>query len=642
MSSIEKMLRCDISGSLGLLDTVLKKVSDSGCFHMEDKGGGEKTGEENPYKEPLRRISEISAVTGCKPAAAELKEYGAGEAEAAVERLAVRARELSERLRSSEEALSQDSGFLEQMSHLTGEGSEDTLNVDVKTLFAIDDNGNIKVRFGRIPQNSYEKLDYYADKGIYFSSYGYEKGFRYGFFFFPISRMAENEKILESLYFERIHIPDFLHGDLKTVKKDLQAKVTAEKAEVAAGKQDIERFNAENSPEINSCFTYFKTRHDLYELRRLAETDGEKFTVSGFIPAREEQRFRELFAELGGISLMTDTAERDKGDVPVKLNVARIWEPFSMFVDLYGLPGPHDPDPTAFLGFTYTLLFGIMFGDLGQGFVLMLLGFFLARKNGSRLGRIMKRLGCSSMIFGTLYGSVFGFEELLDPVYESMGIHFLPFHPIANINTVLYAAIGLGIVIIIISILVNTVMGFATGDKGRALFSNSGLAGLIFYGALLMLLLGPMIGIKTGGTLYVLCLIVLPLIIMFLKEPLSELISGNGFHIEGKPGDFIASSFFECFEYLLGYATNTLSFVRVGGFVLSHAGMMSVVLALANMAGNASPIVIILGNIFVMALEGLLSGIQVLRLEYYEMFSRYYSGGGTAFKPVGVDFNEIV
>ncbi|MBR4223911.1 MAG: ATPase, partial [Oscillospiraceae bacterium] len=104
----------------------------------------------------------------------------------------------------------------------------------------------------------------------------------------------------------------------------------------------------------------------------------------------------------------------------------------------------------------------------------------------------------------------------------------------------------------------------------------------------------------------------------------------------------IATNFFECFEYLLGYATNTLSFVRVGGFVLSHAGMMSVVLALSEMAGSGSVIVMVLGNIFVMGLEGLLSGIQVLRLEFYEMFSRYYVGGGKPFTPVHVGMDDTI
>ena len=97
---------------------------------------------------------------------------------------------------------------------------------------------------------------------------------------------------------------------------------------------------------------------------------------------------------------------------------------------------------------------------------------------------------------------------------------------------------------------------------------------------------------------------------------------------------FFVQGFFELFEVLLSYFSNTLSFVRIGAFAVSHAAMMEVVLQLAG-AANGSPnwIVIVLGNIFVMGMEGLVVGIQVLRLEYYEMFSRFYKGTGKPFQP---------
>lgn len=97
---------------------------------------------------------------------------------------------------------------------------------------------------------------------------------------------------------------------------------------------------------------------------------------------------------------------------------------------------------------------------------------------------------------------------------------------------------------------------------------------------------------------------------------------------------YITQTFFELFELLLSYFSNTLSFVRVGAFAVSHAAMMEVVLMLAGADdGNANILVLILGNIFVCGMEGLIVGIQVLRLEFYEMFSRFYRGTGHAFKP---------
>ena len=128
----------------------------------------------------------------------------------------------------------------------------------------------------------------------------------------------------------------------------------------------------------------------------------------------------------------------------------------------------------------------------------------------------------------------------------------------------------------------------------------------------------------------------IPLIAIFLKEPLEKLVEKkkNAFPKTGKVMFFV-QSFFELFEILLSYFSNTLSFVRIGAFAVSHAAMMEVVLMLAGATdgGSINWLVVVLGNIFVCAMEGLIVGIQVLRLEYYELFSRFYKGDGRPFQP---------
>ena len=130
----------------------------------------------------------------------------------------------------------------------------------------------------------------------------------------------------------------------------------------------------------------------------------------------------------------------------------------------------------------------------------------------------------------------------------------------------------------------------------------------------------------------------IPLILIFLEEPLKNLVSKKQPLIEDSKGIFAATAFFELFDYLITYLSNALSFLRIGVFAISHAAMMQVVLMLAG-AENGSPnwVVIVLGNIFVCGLEGLIVGIQVLRLEYYEMFSRFYKGSGRKFEPFRSD-----
>lgn len=134
---------------------------------------------------------------------------------------------------------------------------------------------------------------------------------------------------------------------------------------------------------------------------------------------------------------------------------------------------------------------------------------------------------------------------------------------------------------------------------------------------------------------YVICLIVIPFLLIFFAEPLSRLVNGEQDWQPESWGGYIVENLFESIEVILSYVTNTMSFLRVGAFVLVHAGMMMVVFVLADTVGGVGywPIVV-LGNILVMVLEALLVAIQVLRLEYYEMFSRFYSGEGRPYEPV--------
>ena len=126
----------------------------------------------------------------------------------------------------------------------------------------------------------------------------------------------------------------------------------------------------------------------------------------------------------------------------------------------------------------------------------------------------------------------------------------------------------------------------------------------------------------------------IPVILFLLKEPLGQMVEGKKPKAEGGVGMFLVQGFFELFETMLSFFSNTISFVRIGAFAVSHAAMMEVVLMLSGAsAGSTNWIIFVIGNIIVCGLEGLVVGIQVLRLEYYEMFSRFYKGTGREFKP---------
>ena len=228
------------------------------------------------------------------------------------------------------------------------------------------------------------------------------------------------------------------------------------------------------------------------------------------------------------------------------------------------------------------------------------------------------------MIFGVLYGSVFGNENIIPKILIS---------PMENIQTMLIAGISFGAILILIAMFLNIINGIKNKDKSKIFFDSNGLAGMIFYVTILasiacFILKGEWI--LSGG---IICIcIILPLICMFLKEPLSRWILKRK-EIQKVP---FVEKFFEMFEMLLSFMSNTISFVRLAAFAINHVGLCMAVYILADMVGENSLIVTIIGNAIIVVLEGLIVAIQVLRLEYYELFSRFYTGDGKEYEPINL------
>ena len=308
-----------------------------------------------------------------------------------------------------------------------------------------------------------------------------------------------------------------------------------------------------------------------------------------------------------------------------------------MFIRMYGLPAYNEIDPTIFVALTYAFIFGAMFGDVGQGLLLAVGGFLLYRFKKINLAAIVSCAGIFSTIFGFLFGSIFGFEDVLKPLWLRPVNHMTTIPFIGKLNTVFIVAIAFGMILIVITMIFHIINGLKSKDAEATWFDTNGLAGLIFYSAIVLTIILFMTGHALPAAIVLVIMFGIPLILIALKEPLGKLVEKRADYMPKQKGMFVVQTFFELFEVLLSYFSNTLSFVRIGAFAVSHAAMMEVVLMLAGAENGGSPnwIVIILGNLFVCGMEGLIVGIQVLRLEYYEMFSRFYHGTGHEFQPFG-------
>ncbi len=365
------------------------------------------------------------------------------------------------------------------------------------------------------------------------------------------------------------------------------------------------------------------------------------YVIQGWLPYQQLSEFEK---KLKGISedILIEVQVAARGGmgqgVPVALNHRGIFHAFESLVMNYNRPHYNEIDPTILLTITFPILFGFMFGDVGHGLVLVLIGILLASqrigvlKRFAELGQIIIVCGMASVLFGGLFGSVFGLDDLFAAFW---------IRPMENILHILIVTVAGGVILLSLAYLLSLYNLAISRRRGAFFFSPQGLAGLMLYWSLIGLavdLFNPGIlpipnSILTGVG------IASAVAVMF-SEALTHLVEGRRPLIKGGVATYIVQAFFELFETVIGYISNSLSYVRVGAFAVAHAGLSAVVFILAEMVGSSQHpgywVVVILGTLFIIGFEGLIVTIQTLRLEYYEFFSKFFRGGGIPYQPLEI------
>lgn len=595
--------------------------------------------EENPYSSSIQKIEEIASIAGVT-----LKDTFKGDEiifdADEIEYIDTLKEKLSESFRKRTEIsdkLAEVESLAEQFNHFIG------IDVPIEELLSCE---FLKVRFGSIPKDCYPKLKAYENNNLFvFLESSVDEKSHWGIYSAPRTEIDEVDRIFASLYFDRIRIP-FSTG----TPKEILAKLNKEKEDLTSRLAEIDKqisdFWAENSEHCEQVHAYLEVASLAFDLRHYAAKDSgsDNFIYVGWVPKSSYKWFKQQIKNIDGVSFEeADPEDEKRNSPPVKLRNRKPFRPFEMFVEMYGLPSYGGVDITPFVAITYSLLFGIMFADVGQGLVLAIGGYLVYRLKGTKLAKILVPCGISSAFFGLLFGSVFGYEELLDPLYHAIGLPGKPLSVMDSINTVLLLAIGIGVALVIISMCLNIFCSLKNKKIGEALFSTNGVVGVILYATLVCAVVEFMSGKTILPTGIVVIVAVVCILLLYFQEILIGMVDKKENYLPEKWSDYIMQNFFEVIEYILTYFSNTVSFLRVGAFVLVHAGMMMVFSSLAGDEYSVGGIIsMIFGNVIVIALEGLLTGIQVLRLEFYEMFSRFYAGDGKPFNGVGMRKNKGV
>ena len=632
--AIAKLNLLDIEFSHASIDDVLWKLIHLDDFHPEPASklahsvqGLTILERNNPYEQILNTVEEASKLYNI-----ELHEEEVGNIDIDIMKS-------SESLKQMVEQLKQINQVQEELRFMIDE-NETTIKQLVHMInfgFNFDELLSCKylvVRFGTIPKDNVDKLKYFGNSDFLFESFHEGKNFDYCMYVTTLNHSVEVDNIFSSLYFNKIDIPYFVHGTAQQAVDELKQEVNSATSYLKDLDERKANIISSHINELNYIYNVALVKNRIYGAMKYVLVMGTIYSISGFCETKDASQIKKAFEEIDGVKVNIKDAKSDSRlKPPTKLSNNFFSKPFNMFVEMYGVPSYDDFDPTTLMAITYCMLFGIMYGDLGQGLLLSLLGFIVYKWKGWTLGAVGVRLGFFAAIMGVFFGSVFGNEEILEGLFNPMDS--------SNTMTLLIAAIAIGVILILLCMIINIMMNFKKKEYGEMLFSQNGVAGFIFYLSLILLLVSAMtsyLPVKLMNPVYIIVLIVLPVILIFFKEPLSRKMKNEEVFPAGF-GGFAVESVFELIEILLSFVTNTMSFLRVGGFVLSHAGMMLVVTTLANMVGGGSIgvgyfVVMIIGNLFVMCLEGLIVGIQVLRLEFYEMFSRYYEGNGERFRSI--------
>ena len=371
----------------------------------------------------------------------------------------------------------------------------------------------------------------------------------------------------------------------------------------------------------------------LDDVREQAATEEVAATVSsrervaaavGWLPAAAAPALGERLAGIGG-GVVRLPAPRGV-DPPTLVDGRGATGAFQPLVDTYATVPYADLNPAALAGVVYVVMFGMMFGDTGHGLLLLLAGAMLlsgrprALRKARRLAPFVLGAGAASTLFGLAFGEAFGPTRLVPTLWMA---------PLDNATTLLAVAVAVGGVLLAAAYVVGTLNRLRESGVPGALVATSGIAGASLYAGLAVAGLGwyRHVGVLTVGGAGI------------AAAGFALGYAGLYFHEGGRMSGALRAGI-EMYGTVARIGTNTVSFARLAAFGLTHAALSGMVWSATTglwhhgpSARAAAVAVLVVGNAVAFALEGLVAGVQALRLEYYELFSRVFVGEGRKFQP---------
>lgn len=518
----------------------------------------------------------------------------------------------------------------------------------------------LSLRIGRIPENQYEDLKYRLEGSAVVIKLGNDSSH---------VLVASSKKgrfaldaELKNHNFVELEVPAEFKGVPESALKGLEQKKAESDKNLKELIAEKSNFAETHQAQIEKLLGSFTIAVQIEDVTRRLESTELVYRITGWIPASETENYMKGLDELteGRIAIRAyepfevPSVMSGKEQVPVKLKHGKFVKSFERMIFSYGSPVYGAIDPTPFVAVFFTILFGIMFGDFGQGLFFVLFGILMlcnVIKVGAwnKFAPIFMAIGISSSIMGLLTGEFFGTETVLEPFAEWVtGLFGTPRAPILKLMPsadpksiyvmfgVFGVAVAIGFVINTCGLVLNIINNLGRKRYAEALLGKNGLAGAVFFWYVIALVLRIVLA-KHAVAAYDVIIILVSLFFAAFAEPFERALNHEKPLFENGFGTYVISGAVELIEVVSGYLSNTVSFVRVGAFALSHAVLNFTILTLTEMVGGPRSIggiiVLIAGNALIIVLEGMIVAIQVIRLQYYEFFSKFFHETGKEFKP---------
>ncbi len=419
----------------------------------------------------------------------------------------------------------------------------------------------------------------------------------------------------------------------------------------------------DRADSLEQIWTGLRMRELMRTIQTYYRRTDRTYLFSGWIPVdKKEEVTKTLMEATEGRCYLEWHSPQKGGDpevpeqVPVQMKNPPALKPFQSLVENYGIPAYGSIDPTPIVAVFYLAMFALMFGDVGHGLVVMLVGLIGDRRSRKRgkhtmLFPLIAYCGGAAIISGALFGSYFGMPLLPPLWFDYHGIvagHGGGSGSVKTMTDILMITIYFGIAVIATGLVLNWINRVRRRDWIGLIWGNGGLLVGWIYAAgtytAFYFVDHDYRGLPPGAAL--IGLLGVPVLLMAAKPVIEHIHHNRSVPADQRRSanvlDMIMEWLVELLEIFSGYLSNTLSFMRVAGLGIAHVSLMMAFFQIAEMAASGgrftlwSYLILLLGNALVIGLEGLSAGIQSLRLNYYEFFSKYFAGNGRAYAPISL------